>query len=355
MANPMRFPLFACIVIAVTTVASAQPTPNSTTWVPKDPRDMLNSALPLYSFNMGSVAPWHLKGSYQLYDEAGNPSTRGTYEYWQEAPNVSRTSWNRPDATRTEWHRADGTAVYKDSGDRLFYFEHELKRFLLNPVPDPSRLDSTEVELKKDSFEAGKIKLPCAEVKARMRSDGTTPISLDVPAANYCFDTSLPVLRLEHLLNSVYVHFDKLAKWRDRVLAQEITVTDGQRKLLVFNLDVIEGFSQDNTMFTPPPEAVLFAAEKGHRSENGSRLIKKAPPVYPLAAKASHVAGIVLLDVLVGQDGKVKDIRVLSTPSPLLSSPSKEAVAQWQYVPYTIDGQPKEFNTVINVVFSLGR
>ena len=57
---------------------------------------------------------------------------------------------------------------------------------------------------------------------------------------------------------------------------------------------------------------------------------------------------------MIGKGGRVKDIRVLETPSPLLTSASKDAIGQWQYAPFIVDGQPLEVNTIINVVFSLG-
>jgi hypothetical protein len=47
---------------------------------PKDPRGMLEAALPQYDFNGTSMKPWHMKGSYQLYDEFGNPAQQGSYE-----------------------------------------------------------------------------------------------------------------------------------------------------------------------------------------------------------------------------------------------------------------------------------
>jgi hypothetical protein len=41
---------------------------------------MLEAALPQYDFNGTSMKPWHMKGSYQLYDEFGNPAQQGSYE-----------------------------------------------------------------------------------------------------------------------------------------------------------------------------------------------------------------------------------------------------------------------------------
>lgn len=347
--------LFSLICLAITSVSavSAQNPATPMPKLPKDPRDMLAAALPQYDFGGTTMKPWHIKGTYQLYDESGNPTQKGSYEYWWESAKVYRSSWNRTDATRTEWHTIDGKTVYKATGDRLFYFEHELETLLFSPVPDPARLDSAGVELTKDQLEIGKIKLPCAEIKARKRSNGATPMLLGVPPGSYCFDPSLPVLRIEHLFDSVYVEFNKLTRTQNRILAQEITITDRLHKLLVFNVGMTDELRSGNAMLSPQLDAIPVATEERPSSPSDGLLLKKVPPVYPPVAKASHVSGVVVLDIIIGKDGRVKDIRVLTTSSPLLTSASKDAVAQWQYAPFIAEGQPQEVNTIINVVFFL--
>jgi TonB family protein len=82
--------------------------------------------------------------------------------------------------------------------------------------------------------------------------------------------------------------------------------------------------------------------------------LTKVPPKYPDDAKKAHVKGKVLLDVLIGKDGTVKEARVVSGPEMLRQS-SIDAVKQWTYKPYLLNGDPVEVETTINVVFVLGR
>jgi outer membrane biosynthesis protein TonB len=56
---------------------------------------------------------------------------------------------------------------------------------------------------------------------------------------------------------------------------------------------------------------------------------------------------------MIGKDGHVTDIRVLDTPSPVLTEASERAVEQWQYDPAMVEGRPQELNTMINVIYSL--
>jgi outer membrane biosynthesis protein TonB len=47
-------------------------------------------------------------------------------------------------------------------------------------------------------------------------------------------------------------------------------------------------------------------------------------------------------------------MRVVGSPSPLLTKAATDTVAQWQYKPYAVNGQPQEVNTIVTVVFMMG-
>jgi TonB family protein len=59
-----------------------------------------------------------------------------------------------------------------------------------------------------------------------------------------------------------------------------------------------------------------------------------------------------LLSVVVGEDGNVKNIQVVSGPNELQQS-SIDAVRQWRYKPYLLNGDPIEVKTTINVIYAL--
>lgn len=350
----MRIVALICLAMVVVSPVIAQNPTTTTPELPKAPRDLLAAALSQYAVGGTTTRPWHIKGTYQLYDEAGNPAQQGSYESWWESPKVYRSTWSRNSATRSEWHTNDGKTVYKASGDRLFYFEHKLEALLFSPVPDPAKLDLAGVELKKTQLEIGKLKLPCVQIQARADANDTTPTLPGIATGEYCFDPSLPVLRVEHLFDSVYVQLNKLTRVQGRVLAQEITVTDGSHKLLVFNGGTMDELPNENAVLIPPADATPFVVEGIPESPGKGLLAQKVPPVYPPAAFARNVSGVVILDTIIGTDGRTKDIRVLETPSPLLASAAADAVAQWRYKPIAGGRQPVEMNTIIRLVFSRG-
>src|SRR5438477_2038927 len=83
-----------------------------------------------------------------------------------------------------------------------------------------------------------------------------------------------------------------------------------------------------------------------------SYLIRKVEPEYPERPKRKHVDGLVVLKALVGTDGTIKDIKVVSG-DPLLVDAVSKAVRGWLFKPYAPEGKPIEFETQITVNFSL--
>ncbi len=80
-------------------------------------------------------------------------------------------------------------------------------------------------------------------------------------------------------------------------------------------------------------------------------LVHQVTPRYPPQARLAHVQGTVVLQALIGKDGSVRNLHTLSGP-PLLTQAAIDAVKQWRYKPYYLDGQPVEAETQINVKFT---
>jgi protein TonB len=81
-------------------------------------------------------------------------------------------------------------------------------------------------------------------------------------------------------------------------------------------------------------------------------LIHQVKPPYPVAAKLARVEGSVALQAVIGKDGSIQNLRVISG-HPLLTSAALEAVKQWRYKPYYLNGEPVEVETQIVVNFLL--
>jgi TonB family protein len=83
-----------------------------------------------------------------------------------------------------------------------------------------------------------------------------------------------------------------------------------------------------------------------------SNLIQKPVPAYPLAAKQARIQGLVRFNVIIGKDGHISHVTLISG-HPLLASAAEAAVKQWVYRPTLLNGDPVEVATVIDVQFTL--
>lgn len=81
-------------------------------------------------------------------------------------------------------------------------------------------------------------------------------------------------------------------------------------------------------------------------------LVHQVKPQYPAMARETRVEGDVLLEAVIGKDGTVSDLQVISGPS-LLIPPAMRAVRQWRYKPYLLNGEPVEVETQIKLQFRL--
>jgi TonB family protein len=82
-------------------------------------------------------------------------------------------------------------------------------------------------------------------------------------------------------------------------------------------------------------------------------IVTKVAPVYPPEAKAARIQGTVVLHAIIGKDGKIESLHVLSGP-PELTQSAMDAVSQWVYKPYLLNGEPTEVDTTITVTYSFG-
>jgi len=77
-------------------------------------------------------------------------------------------------------------------------------------------------------------------------------------------------------------------------------------------------------------------------------------PVYPPIAREAGVAGVVVLEVRIGTDGRVEEGHVLRS-IPLLDQAALDAVKQWEFVPTLMNGAPVPIMMTVTVNFSDGK
>jgi len=81
-------------------------------------------------------------------------------------------------------------------------------------------------------------------------------------------------------------------------------------------------------------------------------LIKRVQPNYPPLARQARIQGTVLLQAEISKDGTIENLRLISG-HPMLAPAAIEAVKQWRYKPYMLNGEPVAVETQVQVNFTL--
>lgn len=105
----------------------------------------------------------------------------------------------------------------------------------------------------------------------------------------------------------------------------------------------------------PPPTATRTPTSRVRVSAGVAQglLVSNVAPNYPADAKAARAQGPVVLHAIIGTDGNIQSLNVLSSASPLLDQAALDAVRRWKYRPYLLNRTPVEVDTQITVNFTL--
>src|SRR6266478_2471321 len=113
------------------------------------------------------------------------------------------------------------------------------------------------------------------------------------------------------------------------------------------NDKTLSGLMSSASTSVPKPALATVRISQG---VSQGLLIKRVQPKYPPAALAVRAQGAVQIEATINKEGNVTNLKVLSG-DPVLARAALEAVHQWRYKPYYLDGEPVEIQTQITVNF----
>jgi TonB family protein len=103
----------------------------------------------------------------------------------------------------------------------------------------------------------------------------------------------------------------------------------------------------------PNKTAAVTPQLKVPAEEMEQRIVHKFLPEYPQSARRAGMQGTVVLDAIVGAQGDVEQVKLISGPE-ALAQPAMEAVRWWRYQPYLANGRPVAIETTVQLDFRLG-
>jgi TonB family protein len=135
---------------------------------------------------------------------------------------------------------------------------------------------------------------------------------------------------------------------RDRVAP-----ADGQEPLAPIQLiGTAAGFVKDANVVDSALSVHANLPTMVSQGVSGGLLERKVQPIYPVEARSRGLQGPVVLQAVIDEVGKVQDLTTVSGNS-ILARAAMDAVRQWRYQPYRLNGQPVKVPTKITVNFSL--
>jgi TonB family protein len=304
------------------------------------------------SIDTPGLVPWHLKVDVQLFDAKGKPAEQGTIEEWWASPDETRVVYTTPSSTVTLLHNKDG--LFRTKGQPYpAGILNDLLDQIVRPMPHESEIDSSKPDLRKKSF--GKVVLDCIMLDQPLRNVSDPPPLGLFPT--FCLDAGEDRLRIAMEIGSLEFVRNTVSTFQKRSVATEVTggsldglhVVSARVSLLstmqLTGADFAAGSNMEPLAVGPASVSAKIIP---------GRLLRNVKPDYPNDAMHGDLSGIVKVSVMIGRDGRVEEVDIVSTPNPDLAMPTIAAVRKWVFEPSTLNGVPVETRIEVNVAFGAG-
>jgi TonB family protein len=176
---------------------------------------------------------------------------------------------------------------------------------------------------------------PAKEHKAAKSGSKTVELKADeTPAGTKTERTTLPDMQVEVIAGN---HRTKV-----------------QPKSNAMHVDLAQGAAPPPPAQVPVPvnQGVVNAATRAQVTSQAPTVTRSVMPDYPQLARQMKVEGTVILQAMISKDGSIQELQVLSGPG-ILATAAREAVRQWHFKPYLVNGQAVETQARITVNFTI--
>jgi hypothetical protein len=302
----------------------------------------------LTSLDLDGSKPWHLKLEVQTVDTDGKSLQSGTVEEWWANPTLNRVVYTGAAGTATEIHNADGyfRTASSSGGPRLFEL---IRQQTVHPIS--TEYESPEIKLEQRTESFGKVKLDCVMLAQAIRGVATVPYGL---FPMYCLEPGGDSLRLSYDFGTLAVARNRVGKFGEKMIPVEISVTENGKIAATAKTVTLQTMPLTAADFVPGDD-LKKVGDKPARVASGviaGSKIDGRNPIFPASARQRHAQGAVVMHAIIGRDGRVHKLTLISYGDGELAMASLYAVRQWTYKPYILNGEPTEVDTTITVNYN---
>jgi TonB family protein len=312
--------------------------------------ERLHRAIVINSIDDPQLKPWHLKLSFQLFDDKGQAAEKGEIEEWWESPSAYKTIYSSPSYTGIEIQTKEG--LYRSKGIVTAPMLLQLaQRQVVNPMPSEKEIADSTLDLKHHDF--GAAKMDCIMLMEPTKNLTSAPLGV---FPTYCFDRDQDSLRISSDFGTQVTTRNRIGIFQGRKVVIDQKTILGSIDAITAHVESLETVSISESDLIPSADLRRVGSDPIPVGSGvvASLKISGIPPIYPEEAKRNHISGSVVLKARIGTDGRIHFLRVLSTPDAELAIASMIAVRQWRYKPFLLNGEPVEVDTQITTNFNFG-
>ncbi len=303
------------------------------------------------NLNLKKNAPFHLGMTFQLYDLKGKPAETGSFETWWAAPGSQRTVVHLT-GLNENGSVPDGAdaALLRDS-----YLVSQLIESAIRPVP-PVPTVGDAIRMRTVNF--GKIKLDCA-----MAASGPAEQMNAEPTTACVEPQETDVLLLQGLGGKALLLRGRVGKFHDTYVGLDLRLAYLGADSIAGKVTILQNFdpATSEAPANAQPQTLRLPGEaipggKAVRMSGGviaGHRIRFVEPIYPIVAKMQHRSGSVLLNAIIGKDGSVERLVPIASTNEIFTNEAMNAVRQWKYSPYLLNGEPTKVDSTIIVNFAM--
>jgi len=170
-------------------------------------------------------------------------------------------------------------------------------------------------------------------------------------------DTGAPVLRASFNFGTFTALRNDISPFEGQDVARSIVFIQGiKTRIAEAKVAKLEIFTPSSSEFAPDDSMKPYSAAVLAKVSGGlmaGHILNKPTPVYPASARQARIQGTVVLEAIIGRDGHIRSLRPISSPNTDLALSAIDAVRQWTYKPYLLNGEPTDVDTTITVNFNL--
>jgi TonB family protein len=286
------------------------------------------------------MQPYHLKGTYEIYEGDPTPEA-GTLEVWSTGPDQWKRTYSGKKYSGTEWS-VTATERYQAKGEPKENFDHA-KLDLRVGVPTINPLYQSVNFKPEYEFNGGLMSTPVA-MTCIMVAPSQNPGNL-IPT--YCFDADSHA-RLVNVTDTAF-QLDDFQIFQNRAIAKNVKVIVNHHLTSEVKVTLLEPLSPADAAVVKPGGNAIPQPWTRLPGDPKLVVVKQAGAMYPMKAAEQRALGTVYVNAIILKSGKVK-IKG-ATGNPYLTQAASDAIQDWKFQPYKIDGQVVDVEAMIPYTF----